>query len=71
MLNTASVVGVASNLFGADFPEKYVSSFQWGTNGENYEFDKAIESINNMMVRRNRSLSEAEISILSYISDNF
>ena len=71
MLNTASVVGVASNLFGADFPEKYISSFQWGTNGERFEFSKAIESINNMMSRRNMSLSDAEIEILKYISDNY
>lgn len=71
MLNTGSVVGVASNLFGADFPDKYISSFQWGTSGERFDFSKAVESMNNMMSRRNLSLSEEEIGILKYVSDNF
>ena len=69
MFNTATVVGVSSNLFGAEFPNKYIPSFQWGTSGENYNFDKAVESANNMMERRGLQLSAAEISILKYISD--
>lgn len=69
MFNTATVVGVSSNLFGAEFPNKYIPSFQWGTSGENYNFDKAVESSNNMMERRGLQLSAAEISILKYISD--
>lgn len=69
MFNTATVVGVSSNLFGAEFPDKYIPSFQWGTFGENYNFDKAVESANNMMERRGLQLSAAEISILKHISD--
>lgn len=69
MFNTATVVGVSSNLFGAEFPNKYIPSFQWGTSGENYNFDKAVESANNMMERRGLQLSAVEISILKYISD--
>lgn len=69
MFNTATVVGVSSNVFGAEFPAKFISSFTWGIGSEKYNFDKAIESANNMMERRGTSLSEAEISILKYISD--
>lgn len=69
MFNTATVVGVSSNLFGAEFPDKYIPSFQWGTSGENYNFEKAVESANNMMERRGLQLSPEEIAILKYIAD--
>jgi UDP-N-acetylglucosamine diphosphorylase/glucosamine-1-phosphate N-acetyltransferase len=69
MFNTAAVVGVSSNVFGAEFPAKFVPSFTWGTVGEKYNFDKALESANNMMDRRGITLSKAEISILKFISD--
>jgi len=69
MFNTATVVGVSSNLFGAEFPNKYIPSFQWGTSGEIYNFDKAIESANSMMERRGLQLTSAEISILKHIAD--
>lgn len=69
MFNTATVVGVMSNIFGAGFPDKYIPSFSWGTDGSHFDFDKALESAGNMMSRRNRSLSEAEIGILRHIAD--
>lgn len=69
MFNTATVVGVSSNLFGADFPDKYIPSFQWGTSGETYNIEKAIESANNMMERRGLQLTQSEIAILKHIAD--
>ncbi len=69
MFNTATVVGVFSNLFGAEFPDKYIPSFQWGTSGEKYNFEKAIESANNMMERRGLQLSPEEIAVLKHIAD--
>ncbi len=69
MFNTATVVGVSSNLFGAEFPPKYVPSFQWGLNGESYQFDRALESAENMMERRGAQLSLYDIDILQFISD--
>ncbi len=69
MFNTATVVGVCSNLFGAEFPPKYVPSFQWGVNGESYRFDRALESAENMMERRGAQLSLHDIDILQFISD--
>lgn len=70
MFNTASVVGVSSNVYGSDFPSKHIPSFQWGIDGDRYDFEKAVESSNNMMIRRGVSLSETEIDILRYISVN-
>lgn len=70
MFNTASVVGVSSNVFGAEFPDKYIPSFQWGTHGDLYDFNKAVESANNMMSRRDLQLSTEEIAILKFIADS-
>lgn len=70
MFNTATVVGVSSNVFGAEFPPKYIPSFQWGMHGESYQFDRALESAENMMERRGVQLSIHEIDILQFISDN-
>jgi UDP-N-acetylglucosamine diphosphorylase/glucosamine-1-phosphate N-acetyltransferase len=69
MFNTATVIGVAANLFDAGFPPKYVRSFAWGVHGEQYQMDKAIESANRMMERRGTSLSEYDIDILRHIAD--
>lgn len=70
MFNTATVIGVSSNIYGAEFPDKYIPSFKWGIHGSDYTFEKAIESANNMMKRRGKQLTEGEISILKHISEN-
>ncbi|MDG1777453.1 MAG: putative sugar nucleotidyl transferase [Crocinitomicaceae bacterium] len=69
MFNTATVVGVSCNVFGAAFPPKYIPSFTWGMGEDVYDLTKAIESANNMMVRRDKQLTEAEISIFKYLFD--
>jgi UDP-N-acetylglucosamine diphosphorylase/glucosamine-1-phosphate N-acetyltransferase len=71
MFNTATVVGVSSNVYGSGFPDKYVPSFSWGEPSQlvPFRFDKAIEYSNNMMNRRGLELSAAEISILKTISE--
>lgn len=68
MFNTATVVGVSCNVFGAGFPGKYVPSFSWG--GQSpvpFKFEKAVEYSNNMMRRRGVELTKAEMLILEYI----
>jgi len=69
MFNTATVVGVFANVFGAEFPPKYIPSFAWGTGGDRFDFDKALESANRMMERRGKRLSADEIDILKKIAD--
>jgi UDP-N-acetylglucosamine diphosphorylase/glucosamine-1-phosphate N-acetyltransferase len=67
MFNTATVVGVSCNIYGADFPPKFVPSFFWGGSAGfvPFKFEKAIEYANNMMERRGLKLSEEEVEILS------
>ena len=60
MVNTASVFGVGCNLFGSEFLPRYLPSFSWGSpNGgfEPYRLDKAYTSIERLMARRARTLS--------------
>jgi hypothetical protein len=71
MFNTATVVGVSCNVFGADFPPKFIPSFSWGgsTGFEPFKFNKAIEFANNMMNRRCLALSKEEVEILQFIEN--
>ncbi len=69
MLNTATVVGVSANIFGAGFPNKYVPSFTWGgtESSSKFKLDKAFEVAQNMMSRRNLNLSSTDKKILSHL----
>jgi UDP-N-acetylglucosamine diphosphorylase/glucosamine-1-phosphate N-acetyltransferase len=71
MFNTGTVVGVSCNIFGAEFPDKFLKSFSWGLNKkEQFDFGKAIEAANNMLIRRNQKLEEEDIKILESILHN-
>jgi UDP-N-acetylglucosamine diphosphorylase/glucosamine-1-phosphate N-acetyltransferase len=72
MFNTGTVVGVSANIFGADFPPKFIPSFSWGGAAwlRTFTFDKGLEVASRMMERRGLTLSEAEISILKHIYDH-
>lgn len=71
MFNTATVVGVSANIYGAGFPDKLVKSFSWGgpEGMVPFKIEKAIEFSNNMMNRRGLSLTEAEVEILKKIAE--
>lgn len=72
MFNTGTVVGVSSNVFGSNFPDKFVPSFSWGAAGETvvYDFEKAMETAGRMMERRGLKLNESEKKMYLYIFDN-
>jgi UDP-N-acetylglucosamine diphosphorylase/glucosamine-1-phosphate N-acetyltransferase len=59
MLNTGTVIGPFSNVFGGGFPPKYIPAFSWGGSDglEEYDFDKAMETAGRVMKRRNKDLS--------------
>jgi UDP-N-acetylglucosamine diphosphorylase/glucosamine-1-phosphate N-acetyltransferase len=69
MFNTGTVVGVSSNVYGSDFPEKFIPSFSWGSKGHwsTYDLDKAIQTAENVIGRRNLTLDSSEKSILKSI----
>ena len=71
MLNTGTVVGVSTNLFGAGFPRQFVSSFGWGGfNGfKKYNLKKAIEVAGKVYGRRDMEFDEVEKNIFKKIYD--
>jgi UDP-N-acetylglucosamine diphosphorylase/glucosamine-1-phosphate N-acetyltransferase len=71
MFNTASVVGVSANIFGAGFPDKVVNSFTWGgaENTVRFKVDKAIEVAKAMMARRKVPFTDGDEMIFRYLGD--
>jgi UDP-N-acetylglucosamine diphosphorylase/glucosamine-1-phosphate N-acetyltransferase len=69
MFNTGTVVGVSSNIFGGDFPSKFIPSYSWGGVGEvvPYKLEKAFEVAEIVMTRRGVELDEKEKAILTAI----
>jgi UDP-N-acetylglucosamine diphosphorylase / glucose-1-phosphate thymidylyltransferase / UDP-N-acetylgalactosamine diphosphorylase / glucosamine-1-phosphate N-acetyltransferase / galactosamine-1-phosphate N-acetyltransferase len=61
LLNTGTVVGAGSNLFGAEMPPKYVPPFSWGSGEELVPFrlDKFLEVAERAMARRDVALGPA------------
>ena len=59
LLNTGTVVGAGSNLYGAAMPPRYVPPFSWGTGEEltAYRVDKFLEVAERAMGRRKVELS--------------
>lgn len=70
--NTATVVGVGSNVMTSGFPPKYIPSFQWISDSlsEEHNFEKALGSISAMMSRRNTKLRDQDIEILRFLAKN-
>lgn len=69
MFNTGTVVGVSANIFGDGFPRNFIPSFSWGgaSGFTTYQLDKALETAERVMARRNRKLDEADKQILSHV----
>lgn len=69
MFNTGTVVGVASNIFGDGFPRTYIPSFTWGgaAGFTTHKLNKAIETAEIMVTRRNKELTAEDKKILEHI----
>ncbi|HEU0054849.1 MAG TPA: putative sugar nucleotidyl transferase [Longimicrobium sp.] len=60
LLNTGTLVGAGSNLYGAAMPPRYVPPFSWGTGSDltEYRVDKFLEVAERAMSRRKVTLTE-------------
>jgi UDP-N-acetylglucosamine diphosphorylase/glucosamine-1-phosphate N-acetyltransferase len=69
MFNTGTVVGVCANIYGGNFPPKFIPSFSWGgAEGFTvYELDKAFETAGRVFERRHKQFDETEKAILKKV----
>ncbi|MDH7460907.1 putative sugar nucleotidyl transferase [Chitinophagaceae bacterium 26-R-25] len=69
--NTGTVVGVSVNIFGSGLTPKYVPSFSWGSEGiKTYNFDAALQHIENWKQLKHQTMTAEEKSILKYLYEN-
>jgi UDP-N-acetylglucosamine diphosphorylase / glucose-1-phosphate thymidylyltransferase / UDP-N-acetylgalactosamine diphosphorylase / glucosamine-1-phosphate N-acetyltransferase / galactosamine-1-phosphate N-acetyltransferase len=59
LLNTGTVIGAGSNLYGTEMPPKYVPPFSWGTGADlvAYDVEKFLDVTQTVMKRRDVALS--------------
>ncbi len=69
MFNTGTVVGVSSNIYGGDFPPKFVPSFNWGgvAGFTTYQLNKACETAERVFERRHKKFDKVERAILAKV----
>jgi UDP-N-acetylglucosamine diphosphorylase/glucosamine-1-phosphate N-acetyltransferase len=69
MFNTGTIVGISSNVFGADFPDKYIPSFSWGgADGlTTYELNKSIQTAKIVFGRRNKEFTIEDEKLLETV----
>lgn len=70
MLNTGTVIGVNSNVFGAGYQRNFISSFSWATSiagTQSYQLEKAFATAKIIYARRNREFDAIEENILRNI----
>ncbi len=72
MFNTGTVVGVSANIFGSGFPRNYIPSFSWGgaQGFSKFKLAEAIEVSRAVYKRRGMELTQADIDILTHISEH-
>lgn len=71
-INTGTVTGVCCNILGNGLTPKYIPSFSWGSDGlQRYQFDKALEHINNWKLLKGTAITESEKKILKHIFDHY
>jgi UDP-N-acetylglucosamine diphosphorylase/glucosamine-1-phosphate N-acetyltransferase len=67
-INTGSVIGVSSNVFGEGLLPKFIPDFVWGSLGDNkYQFEKAIRDIENWKKMKNKTMGQQETNVLKHI----
>lgn len=69
MFNTGTVVGVFANIFGAEFPQKFIPSFSWGgaEGFENYDIYKAFQVAERVCARRGVIFAEEDRNIIEAV----
>jgi UDP-N-acetylglucosamine diphosphorylase/glucosamine-1-phosphate N-acetyltransferase len=69
LINTGSVMGAASNVFGSNLTHKFVPSFSWGNSHKlvKYDPEKAIKTAKIVMARRDVEMEDADVDLFRKI----
>lgn len=69
LLNTGTVIGASCNIFGADFPPKFVRSFSWGGADkiEHYRIEQALRDIETWMQFKGQQMTETDKQVLEFL----
>jgi len=69
MLNTGTVIGVSSNIFGSGFPRNFVPSFAWGGNAgfSTYQIAKAMTTAKLVYKRRKKDFGLDEEHVFEHL----
>ncbi len=71
-INTGTVIGACTNVYGAGLTPKYIPSFSWGGDGlQRYQLDKAFADINNWKLLKGSAITTYEKIILTHIFDHY
>jgi len=67
-INTGSSIGTCCNVFGEGLLPTLIEHFSWGTkNSSRYNWDKALQDINNWKKLKGKVLTDEEVAVLKYI----
>jgi len=69
MFNTGTVIGYSTNIYGSNFPRNFIPSFSWGgaAGFKTYNLDKAMETIDLVMTRKNEKFTPQDQKITEHI----
>lgn len=71
-INTGTVIGVSSNVFGSGLTPKYIPSFSWGSDGvQRYELEKALLDIADWKKLKGQVMTEDERTVLRAVFEKF
>lgn len=69
MFNTGTVVGIMCNIFGSDFPPKWIPGFSWGGSGgfTEHDVERGLAVARKVMERRKVTLGPEEEKLIQRI----
>jgi acetyltransferase-like isoleucine patch superfamily enzyme len=70
-INTGSVIGTSSVIFGAALTPRYIPPFSWGEEGiTRYKLDKVVRDIEQWKALKGMQLTANEIKMLKFLYKN-
>lgn len=72
MINTGTVIGVSSSIFGPGYPRTFIPSFTWGGNRgfRTYSLEKAVETARIVTSRKEQAFEQADELILKQVFED-